>query len=548
MRNKQRIKQLFAYILIITLFFSVTGCIPEENGLPAHDDTVDLSEYIDLYPEEKEAVILSSALMTTDLNPLKPSGENDVAFYQLLYKNIVDLDENQQCIPSVALEWNIQEDLKTWRFVIADNIEFSDGSLLTPNDVLFTLETLKGYGTNSPYYSAVNNIKSMEVDGNTLVINLHSEDITLPWKMNIPVLSKKAYESLDQEIQLTGTGPFKVESIDETGVTLKKINREKLFYKMQFVSTEKDAMEILKPGNNSISVVSAREGDLYEQRVDLYKNTYTGSEFVFIAFNGNAQYMNKQNIRNAISCFLNVEDMVNQVYGETMVRAEYPVHPDSFLLEWAIGAIHKFDPENGKALMKQENVPLYSDVYQKVITVTTTDAEGNTTVSYRYTPLRLRILVNAYDPQKMEIAQRLQSELEGVGIQTVINAQSSVKVKELISRKEYDILVSSVSLSVVPDPFEMGMLYQPGDDKMLNVCNLPSKNDLTALGEKTYKASSLSGMMEGLNDVQMFVKNNVPYIGLGYKKVSCVYSRTITGSFGRDTFSFFRDPENLDCR
>lgn len=549
MRKKGRIKPAFTVLLTWVLIAFITGCMPLENGNLINEDVTDVSDYIVDHTEEKEAVILTSAFFTEDPDPLKPSGENAKAFYQLVFKNLVDLDEHQQCVPSVASEWELSEDLKTWRFVISENITFHDGSRLTAGDVLFTLETLKSYGASSGYYSAVSNIKSMEVEGRTLVIQLQKEDFTLPWKMNIPILSKKAYGSDDKTIRLTGTGPFQVVSVDDTGITLRKTDRKKLFFKLLFVSSEKEINEILKPGNNSISVVHSYEGDLYERRVDLYKNTYTGKEFVFIAFNCNVQYLNRPNVRQAIASFLNLDELTEQVFGDDLTKAEYPIHPDSFFYEWAIGTIHEYNPDKGAQLMNQENVPLYGGVYLKIITVYTKDAEGNTVISYRYTPLRLRILVNGFDSQKMAIAEKIQSDLEAAGIQTVINAQSSVKMKELIAAKDYDILVSSAVLDDAPDPYEIGILYRGGDDhKLMNVCNFPSSNDLAELSEKMVKVSSLSGMMEGLNDVQMFVKNQVPYIGLGYKKVSCVYSRTINGTFGKDVFSFFRNPESLDCR
>lgn len=541
--------KFLALMVILIWFMTGTGCLPHDSGMETSVNTTDRPGITDIPVNEKEAAILTAAPFVSDPNPLKPSSELGVAFYQLTYKNMVQIDEKQQCIPSIAREWKMSEDLKTWRFVISDDIFFHDGSLLTAQDVIFTLETIKSYGDSSPYYTHVINIKTMEVAGNELVITLYSEDITFPWKMNIPVVSKKTFHLTDNVSCLNGTGPFKAVSMDDTGITLKKIDNDRLSFKLQYVSSAKETKGILKPGNNAMAVVPADEGDLYEKRVDLFKNTYAGNEFTFIAFNCNASNTNKPNIRKAVSCFLDVEELVKQVYGDYAVRADYPVHPDSFLQEWAIGFIQEYDIEKGKELMKQEGVPLYGGFYQKVQPITTVDAEGNTVTTYRYVPLRFRILVNAYDERKMDLAQQIKSQLEANGIQATINAQSGDKVKELISKKDYDILVSSVSLTNIPDPYIIGMLYRPGEGYRLpNVCNLTAKNDLTALCEKAMQASSLSDMMEGLNDVQMYLKNGVPYIGLCYEKISCVYSRTITGSFGSDVFSFFRNPEELDCR
>jgi ABC-type transport system substrate-binding protein len=548
MREKRRtLKHKLLCIGIALWLAMASGCLPPDEEYTNNMDTSDYTGQVEIPSEEKEAVILMTALKKDASGPLNPSGESEKAFYRLLFLNITEPDKNQNVNPSVALKWNLDEDLMTWRFVIAQDIYFHDGTLLTPSDVLFTLETVKSLGPDSPYYGAVRNIKSMEIEGNTLVIRLNTEDSLLPWRMNLPVISHKANE--DDKYKWIGTGPFEFVSEDETGITLKKKDKEKLFFKLEFVTSEKDLRNILKPGNNSISTVPADEGALYEKRVDLFSNTYTGSEFIFISFNCSAQYMNRTNFRKALSCFLDTAGIVESVYGDNVVRAFYAIHPDSFLLGDSRKNGTEFDIEAGRELLKQENIPLYGGIYQRVQQITTVDAEGNTIVTYRYTPLRLRILVNGYDRQKLAVAEEIKKQLEACGIQTAINSPSADRVKDLIKRREYDILVSSIDLSYVPDPEIIGMLYKEGEENRLsNVCSLPAGSPLKAICEKTYKASNLSETVEGLKEVKNFVLNEVPYIGLGFKKVSCVYSRTINGNFGKDVFVFFRDVEGLDCK
>ncbi len=542
------IKKFFIITIIWVFLIPVKGCLPpdEYRDTDVFQEQKETGVKIPTAPKSSEIILASVNVYGSD--PLKSSDEIMTAFYSLVFKNLVELNEYQQCIPSIARSWKITDDPKIWEVTINDKIYFHDGTELSADDIIYTIDTIKNYGGQSPYLYNVNNIKSCEALDNKIYITLTKEDSSLPWKLNIPIISRKDFlQTRDDSSFLNGTGPFKVIDYNENFILIKKITDDTTV-RLKSVDSYKESKEIIKPGNNSISIVPGKEGELYTKRVDLFQTEYIGNRFDFVSFNVNALLLNKPNVRKAISYFINVEEIVNQVYGENAVYADYPVHPKSFLNEWSIGAIHEYDPEKGKELMEREKFPMSGGVYQRIQQITGKDEEGNTIYYYRYYPVKFEILVNAYDSEKCMIAKLIKEQLESNGIQVTINEQSGEKIKDLIKRKSFDILISSISLNNIPDPEIIGMLYTKtgltGSNEMYNVSNI-NDNVLNQLCIQAAKAGSMSDMINALNDIQYYLKDNVNYIGLCYMKKASIYSRSIIGSFGQDNFSFFRNGEYL---
>ena len=60
----------------------------------------------------------------------------------LLYDRLVTLDEYGRFQPALAIEWSRDGSSKNWQFKLRPGVKFSDGSLLTPKDVVSSLQPL----------------------------------------------------------------------------------------------------------------------------------------------------------------------------------------------------------------------------------------------------------------------------------------------------------------------------------------------------------------------------------------------------------------------
>jgi peptide/nickel transport system substrate-binding protein len=53
---------------------------------------------------------------------------------------LISMDEETEMVPGIAEDWQLSADGLTWTFTIQEGIKFHDGSTITPEDVLWTLQ------------------------------------------------------------------------------------------------------------------------------------------------------------------------------------------------------------------------------------------------------------------------------------------------------------------------------------------------------------------------------------------------------------------------
>lgn len=119
-----------------------------------------------------------------------PWSSNQPIYGMFLYRSLLlpNSDFNDVA-PDLAKSYNVSEDGKTYTIVLEENNLWSDGINITVDDVIFSFETIMKVENVNPIYSVAyknilgmkdytdgttSNIKGLEVDGNTIIINLEN--------------------------------------------------------------------------------------------------------------------------------------------------------------------------------------------------------------------------------------------------------------------------------------------------------------------------------------------------------------------------------------
>ena len=145
----------------------------------------------------------SAATTTLNIVSAEPSSGFDPAIaktqaslrvMELIYDGLVDYDAAGVIVPGIAESWKSSNGGLTLTFKIRSNAKFSDGSAITPEDVVFSLERAAASGTMKTAYA---NMDSVNASGSSsVVIKLAKKDRTfmdtLAWIGNSGILSKKA--------------------------------------------------------------------------------------------------------------------------------------------------------------------------------------------------------------------------------------------------------------------------------------------------------------------------------------------------------------------
>ena len=98
------------------------------------------------------------------------SGTGGNSYLRILHGWLISDNERKEMVPGIASDWNLSADGLTWTFTIREGVKFHDGSEVTAEDVLWTLQHMLGpqaneYVTNTTYASASRKMNRIELSG-----------------------------------------------------------------------------------------------------------------------------------------------------------------------------------------------------------------------------------------------------------------------------------------------------------------------------------------------------------------------------------------------
>ncbi len=255
------VKGILSKAWLALVILALTGILVPGCGTTAHREIKNPDTFI------------SATIGSPDT--LDPAAAYDTASgeaIELVYDTLIwyDGESTTEFKPVLATEWNISPDGKTYRFKIRENVKFSNGNTLTPEDVEYSFERAMVqdyvggpiwmffeplFGTTSSRDDEGNlmpldELKSaVNVDGQWVQFNLHT-----PYEPFLQILcgtwasimdkewciengdwdgTQESYEALNNpesdawplHSKMMGTGPFKLEYWDE-GIDIAFVRNE----------------------------------------------------------------------------------------------------------------------------------------------------------------------------------------------------------------------------------------------------------------------------------------------------------------------------------
>ena len=200
--------------LVLALFcLLLTGCwsndpLEEGNVL----DGLIGAEGISGNQEDNEDISLTSfalpILSGESLDPLTCSDGIQQMLLPLLYEGLFELDEQFEPQPVLCTDYSHSEDFTVWTFTVRSAV-FSDGTALSAEDVVSSLQRAKSSARYSARLAAVSSIRT---EDSRIVITLSEGNNRLPALLDIPITSRSSIGSATP----VGTGPY-CYTADENG-------------------------------------------------------------------------------------------------------------------------------------------------------------------------------------------------------------------------------------------------------------------------------------------------------------------------------------------
>ena len=417
-----------------------------------------------ILPEAAPGGIYTEALIGSmgRLNPMLDwNNPADRDVNRLLFSGLVKFDSRGLPQPDLVDSWGVSADGKVYNFSIRSNALWHDGTPVTSDDVIFTIEMIKSSGSLFPQdiKDLWSQILVKRLDDKTFQFTLPEPFSPFLDYVTFGILPKHLLESVpaDQlpsaEFNLSpvGTGPYKFGELlisggQITGVVL--VANQDYFLGAPFVE-----QVVFRYFPNSASALDAyRQGEvlgisqltqdvlesaLQEPGLSVYTSRLPQMGLVFLNLNNpTVGFLQDANVRRALMLGLNRTVIVSHILKGQAIVADSPILPGS----WAYyDEIEKFpyDPEAAIQLLNKEGY-----IFTAGSSVRSKDGQ----------PLTFT-LVHPDNEIHTQIAQAIQSDWALIGVQ--VNLQSvpyDSMVNDYLTTRNFEAALGDLSTSRTPDP------------------------------------------------------------------------------------------------
>lgn len=204
--KRKRLTNLLLTVVLLTLTIALSGCSGDKAGDASSTITIGIPQDIEDSLDPHKAVA---------------AGTKEVLFN--VFEGLVKPDSKGNLNPAVASEYDISEDGKTYTFKLREGIKFHDGSLVTVEDIKYSIDKCADTSNGEPLVAAYSNIASVNiVDDKTVAIVLKNEDTSFLAYMTTAIIpaSNKTPDTTP-----IGTGPYQyVSRSPQENIVMKKFD------------------------------------------------------------------------------------------------------------------------------------------------------------------------------------------------------------------------------------------------------------------------------------------------------------------------------------
>ena len=453
-------------------------------------------------PTEKEVLLENNYDLKVALTSL---GSRELSNSKNLIVNDIYKASNLKLIES--------KDNYTINYIVARKIEklsdreyiitLNNSYKLDIDDVIYSVNRIME-STDSMYYERINNIMEISADG---------ED-----KYNIRVLLKEAnpyfvydldFPLLDNESKIFGRFTYSINNGDVIFSKNEKNERKNLnTITLKEYNTIDDCVDAFRKNEVDMFFASSNNEMQLIGKSDYNVKKYKDGETLFLLGNKESDIFSRKEIRTALMYSLNRDEIVKSSDNNFIEIIDLPFLYSSIK--------YKYDVVGAQNLMNSYswNKNAYG-FYEK---------EDN-----GYKSATLRLLVNAEDQNKVNVANSIKTMAQNAGINIDVQALSQAEVQARVEAKDYDIVLATIYLNETPNI-----------DFLRDYLDI---NETTAQAFKQVQESTVEDLSSNVQNLEYVLSDEVACIGIYARNINLVYQKYIYGFENLNYMSIF---SNLD--
>jgi peptide/nickel transport system substrate-binding protein len=400
------------------------------------------------------------------LNPvLAKASEADKSIVQLVYSGLMKYSDNGELINDLASGWKANEERTEYTITLKDNLLFHDGTPLTVEDVLFTVNTLKNSRYNSPLYPNWTGIEARTEGKNQIIFSLKKPFTPFLHNLTFGILPKHIWQDVGPEdFQLSefnkapiGSGPYQFLRLEKKAdgsidQIVLKVNRN--YYLgapyietilLKFLGSETEAIELLNQGKvMAINNLSHRYLDkitLPSSKINLEEIKLPRYYAVFLNIY-QSKILAQEDVREALDWATCREEILEKALHQKGDPTYSPIISLPILGKEGFTQ-RNCQPDKAKEILKNAKWK-----FKKI----SEDNPKEILFSPNGEPLQIKLATADY-PELVRTAEVLKEQWEKIGVEVSVEILSVGDLSNSkIEPRNYEALLFGETLKMDPDP------------------------------------------------------------------------------------------------
>ena len=511
------------YIFIVFIIIIIIAVIYELNK----SDETQIEEQPQTSTEEEMIKEITLGIASFDtINPILSQNKHVQEISRIIYEPLFELDAEYKLQKCLVKDWAKTSDT-TYLIKIRNDVKWSDGTQFTVDDVLFTIDILKQipsiYGNNVQYV-----IGADRVDEATLQITIDHEIAFFEYNLIFPIMSKSYFEGQDfstteKNNAPIGTGKYKIVQNDNDGIILNKnenYSGEELTLETITIGKYASLGELynaFKLGKVDVITTANTGIENYIGTIGYNKQEVAGREFDYLALNTQNTILSNVEVRNALSHAINRDNIVATVYNNKYKVTDYSLDYGSWLK--GENGDNSYNPDLAKQILEQNGWGFKYNRWQK-------------TENYYTKTLSFKIVVQASNQARVNVAEMIKADLGNIGINVTIVKASDTQYQSYLQNKNYDSIITGTTVSA-----------NPSIETYIGTCNF-NNEELNNLMSEIKNISKEDLLKEKYTRIREIFNEQKPYIGLYSSYYAVASSWTLKGNVTANWYNIFIDIDN----
>lgn len=388
-----------------------------------------------------------------EVHSLDPTADGEIFTRLQVTETLVTSDLQGELVPGLATGWTSSPDFTRWEFDLVDDATFHDGTALTAEAVVASLQKVAAV-TASPLADVP--IAQIRPDGDAVVVELEQPALTLPAVLthySTAVLAPASYDASGQVTAVIGTGPYEIESVElpasiETTRSDEWRGEEPAVEGVSFQTVGRPEQRALMATSDQADVVFGLE-PAGRQRVESSGSARMESSLqprtILLKVNAAHPVLGDVRVRRALSLALDREAMADAVLREPELAATQLLPPSLEAWQADVEPLTQ-DQDEAAALL--------ADAGWTPGTDGTLQRDGQ--------PLQLTLLTYPDRPELPALATAIQAALAEIGVGLAVEVTNSSEIPASHADGSLELALIAKHFALVSDPLvDLATVFAP---------------------------------------------------------------------------------------